>query len=217
MSSIEAPLTGLLHHTHLLSICLTFVSLYIVSLVASSVYNAYFGPLSHFPGPLSGAFTTWAFIRTTWNGEDNADIPALHRQYGKVVRVAPNQLSFVGDGQIWKDIYGFRKHNQLEVVKDPTFYGQTINRTPGLITADASTHSRQRKLVSHAFSDKALKEQEPMLKGWAEKLRARLAEHAARGEKSDMLKLLNWQVNLLLVSLSKLIRPLVQPLISWGT
>lgn len=71
------------------------------------------------------------------------------------------------------------------------FYGQNINRTPGLITADMETHTRQRKTVSHAFSDKALKEQEPMLQMWAEKLRGKLSERAAAKMETDMLKMLN--------------------------
>lgn len=192
MSSVEVPSSGFLHHADLLSVSLAFLGVYLISLIVPSVYNAYFGPLSQFPGPKSRALTIWPWIQTTWNGADNTDLPALHKQYGKVVRIAPNQLSFAGDGRMWKDIYGFRKHDQLEAVKDRLFYGQNLNRTPGIITADAPTHSRQRKIVSHAFSDKALKEQEPMLKGWAEKLRTKLAEQAARGEKSDMLKMLNW-------------------------
>jgi cytochrome P450 len=50
---------------------------------------------------------------------------------------------------------------------------------------------RQRKILSNAFSDKALKEQEPLLKRWAEKMHSKMAEKAAAGEKVDVLKMLN--------------------------
>lgn len=188
MSPTQFPLSGFLQRQDFFSICLGLLSLYVVSLLASSVYNAFFGPLSSFPGPKTRALSIIPWARTTWSGKDNLDITTLHAQYGPVVRVAPNQLSFVGDAQVWKDIHGFRKHGQYEVEKDKLFYGQPLNKTPGIITADTATHSRQRKIVSHAFSDRALKEQEPMLKWWANKLRTKLTEQAARGDKSDMLK-----------------------------
>lgn len=164
---------------------------YVAYLFAYRFYRAFLGPLSSFPGPKTNAITVIPWQITTWQGKDNIDLTALHQKYGKVVRIAPNQLSFVGDAEVWKDVHGFRKQGQLEVAKDPFFYGQNINRTPGLIMTDMETHSRQRKIVSHAFSDKALKEQEPMLQMWAEKLRTKLAERAQQGVKTDMLKMLN--------------------------
>lgn len=165
--------------------------IYISYLLAFRIYRAFLGPLSSFPGPKANAISIFPWIVTTWQGKDNIDLTNLHQTYGKVVRIAPNQLSFIGDAQVWKDVHGFRKHDQLEVVKDRVFYGENINRTPGLITADMETHSRQRKTVSHAFSDKALKEQEPMLQMWAEKLRSKLAERAEQSLETDMLKMLN--------------------------
>lgn len=195
MPSTDFPVTAFLQKQDLLSLLLGFLSLYVLSVVASNIYNAFLGPLSSFPGPKIRALTIIPWARTNWSGNDNSDIPALHKQYGDVVRIAPNQLSFIGDAQVWKDIHGFRKQGQPEVIKDSLFYAENINREPGIITADAATHSRQRKIVSHAFSDKALKEQEPMLKWWAGKLRSKLAEQAARGDKSDMLKVIDtgWQ------------------------
>ncbi|KAK5946777.1 hypothetical protein PMZ80_000920 [Knufia obscura] len=193
MTFVQVPLIGFLHHANIFSIALTILSLYIVSLVASRVYNAYLGPLSRFPGPKSRALTVWPLARSTWNGADNTDVPNLHKQYGKVVRIAPNQLSFLGDGKTFKDIYGFR-HNQTEAKKETRFYARPANRAPGLFTADGSTHSRQRKIVSHAFSDKALKEQESMLQLWAKKLRSKLAEQATRREQTDMLKITTFDI-----------------------
>jgi cytochrome P450 len=49
--------------------------------------------------------------------------------------------------------------------KDPNFLGQDpYGNAPGLIRADGNSHSRQQKPVSHAFSDKALREQENVAK-----------------------------------------------------
>lgn len=168
------------------------IVLYILCSLAFRVKRAFFGPLSHFPGPKVRALSILSSVRTTWRGEDNSVVPALHERYGKVVRVAPNQLSFVGDGDIWKDIHGFRKPGQPEVAKCPLFYRQNPGRAPSLISAaDPVTHARQRKAVSHAFSDRALREQEPVLKMWADRLRLKLGEHARNPEGTDVLKMLN--------------------------
>ena len=42
---------------------------------------------------------------------------ALHRKYGSVVRVMPNELSF-DNAQAWEDIYGFRQGG-INMHKDP--------------------------------------------------------------------------------------------------
>ena len=60
-----------------------------------------------------------------------------------------------------------------------------------MIGADDASHSRQRKILSHSFSDKALKEQEPLLKKWAELMRKKLSERADGNDEVDMLKVLN--------------------------
>lgn len=179
-------------HTYLTTLLPPLFLIYVSYHLTNRFYAAFFGPLARFPGPRLNAFSILPWTVTTWQGNDNIDLTAMHARYGKAVRIAPNQISFVGDATIWKDVHGFRKQGQLEVIKEQKmFYGQNINRTPGLVTADMETHSRQRKIVSHAFSDKALKEQEPMLQMWAEKLRNKLAERAAQGSKTDMLKYMN--------------------------
>lgn len=63
------------------------------------------------------------------------------------------------------------------------FYGPDAAGEPaGIIRADNTSHARQRRLVSHAFSDRALKDQEPLLKGYVELLIEKLTEAAAKGE-----------------------------------
>ena len=47
--------------------------------------------------------------------------------------------------------------------------------------ADNESHAAQRRLVSHAFSDKALKAQEQMLKGYAASMIKGLKSQASKG------------------------------------
>jgi cytochrome P450 len=71
----------------------------------------------------------------------------------------------------------YKTSDQLH--QGPKSYGSdAFGSPPGLICADDVNHACQQKLVSHAFSDKALKEQETMLKGHVELLIRRLVEIA---------------------------------------
>ncbi|KAF2717761.1 cytochrome P450 [Polychaeton citri CBS 116435] len=136
----------------------------IVSVILT-FYSAYRGPLSKFPGPKLHALR-----------RDHIEIPELHRQYGEVVRIGPNELSVQGSAQVWKDVHGFRKAGEVRPYKDEDFYGQPVNK---------------RKIVSSSFSDKALKEQEPLVRYWAGKLKDSLTDHAGADEPTDMVKMLN--------------------------
>lgn len=75
--------------------------------------------------------------------------------------------------------------------KDPFFYVKPFNGVSSLITADDANHTRQRKLISHSFADKTLKELEPLLKHWVEKMKNKLHERMLAGDKVDILKMYN--------------------------
>src|ERR1700761_9366915 len=128
------------------------------------IYNVLLHPLRRFSGPLLAAATPLPFMYSRFTGKIVKWTQAQHNRYGPVVRVAPNELSFI-DPNAWKDIYGYRTAN---FAKDARFLGPDFFVKPGdptgIIRASESTHSTQRRLVSHAFSEKALKEQEPLLK-----------------------------------------------------
>jgi hypothetical protein len=164
------------------SLILSLVALSAIYLTASSLYEAYFGPLSKFPGPKLNAVSVIPGIVTNFTGRDNVDIPAMHAKYGPVVRTQPTHLSYTG-AAAFKEIYGFGKKG---LYKDPQWYGSPLNKVDSIITADDANHSRQRKILSNSFSDRARKEQEPLLK-----LREKMQEFATTGKQADLLKLYN--------------------------
>lgn len=126
---------------------------------------------------------------TTISGNDHEVIPALHRKYGPIVQLGPNELSFAGGARAWADIHGPKKG--VLPHKDPVFYPSSINGANSLMTAGDAEHSRQRKIMSHAFSERTLKEQEPLLRSWAEKMKTKLAERITTGEEIDIVKFYN--------------------------
>ncbi|KAF3000541.1 hypothetical protein E8E14_000671 [Neopestalotiopsis sp. 37M] len=91
----------------------------------------------------------------------------LHAQYGEVVRVAPNKLSYISP-QAWKDIYGHRtggrKSNPKAVIGD-VGGAHSVFSEP-----DDAKHSSVRRVFAHVFSDKALREQQEIFLQYINKL-----------------------------------------------
>ncbi|KFY12419.1 hypothetical protein V492_03889 [Pseudogymnoascus sp. VKM F-4246] len=153
------------------------------------IYNIYFHPLASYPGPKLHAATRLTFVYYNLTGQLPYRCHELHKKYGDVVRTAPDELSFINAGA-WKDIYGHRQgHAPME--KDMTFYNRPTTGYDSIITANRADHSRQRRLISHAFSDKALREQEPLITGYVDLLIQRLRERAD-GRPLDMVAWYNW-------------------------
>ena len=80
-------------------------------LVAAGVVGAIFfllrhllSPLRQIPGPVFARFTkTWYFLQISRGDFHDTNIE-LHRKYGKIVRIAPNQYS-IDDPEAIKIIY----------------------------------------------------------------------------------------------------------------
>ena len=190
MSTIDLPI-GWTKPADALTIFISFATVYVVYLLISTIYDVYFGPLSKFPGPRLSAFSKLPRILAMVRGDEATTYAGLHQKYGPVVRTGPKELSYASGANAFKDIYGFKKHDRPHPYKDPMFYTKPLNNVDSIITADDVNHGRQRKILSHAFSDKALKEQEPLMKKWAELMRKKLAERAEGENTADMLKYYN--------------------------
>ncbi|KAJ5809607.1 Cytochrome monooxygenase lcsI [Penicillium pulvis] len=149
--------------------------------LGSVVYNLFLSPLSKFSGPKLAACTYIPSLYWTSTGQNHMKMKELHDKYGDVVRVGPNALVYRSP-QAWKDIYGHRKPGAGSFLKDPKFYvrGPT---GPNVLNADDADHSRERRLLSHAFSEKALRDQETLIQSYVDLLVERLNGQvvAARG------------------------------------
>ncbi|KAI0264712.1 cytochrome P450 [Gloeopeniophorella convolvens] len=73
---------------------------------ARALYNVYFHPLAHFPGPkLAAATRLWLAYREIVRGVSLSDIrDELHAQYGDIVRLEPNLLHFANP-HAYNEIY----------------------------------------------------------------------------------------------------------------
>lgn len=113
----------------------------------------------------------------------------LHDKYGPVVRVSPNELSFNTSGA-WNDIYGHRPgHKNFH--KSPIHVGAVdpLPNASTLTMADDDTHARQRRALSHAFSQQALLEQEDILLVYVNLFIKKLGEMC---DQDEPFNLVNW-------------------------
>ncbi|OCL15308.1 cytochrome P450 [Glonium stellatum] len=82
--------------------------------LAYLIYNLFFHPLSHIPGPLLARLSPLYLFYITYVGQEARIVHRLHNKYGPVVRIAPNEVS-VSDGRALKVVYtdggGMRKAN----------------------------------------------------------------------------------------------------------
>ncbi|KAL2205465.1 averantin oxidoreductase [Sarocladium strictum] len=153
--------------------------------VYSCIYNLYFHPLAKYPGPFLAKISPLYSIYGLFRGRWPFDVHQLHIKYGPILRTMPNELTFV-DPEAWKDIYGHRQgHPQFH--KDRNVGSvQDIPGSTTLTMADDDNHSRQRRTLSHAFSQKALLEQESIIRGYVDLFVSKLEPFALNGTPANM-------------------------------
>jgi hypothetical protein len=91
---------------HALAFWLAPVFFYFAYSWLKVIYGAFFGPLSKLPGPKLWAISRLPRMYMEWQGEEAAGVDALHKKYGPIVRLAPNEVSFAGGVQAWVRLYG---------------------------------------------------------------------------------------------------------------
>lgn len=125
----------------------------------------------------------------TLRGHVSREILKLHEAYGDVVRIAPNDLSFLTP-DAWKDIMGHRQHDEPELGKDRNFYPRPQFSKHSINVSDRENHTRFRRILSHAFSEKSMREQEPLIQQHVDLLIQRL--HANCSGRANPLNMVSW-------------------------
>jgi len=158
-------------------VLLTLVTLF----VSQSIYRLYFHPLAKFPGPTLNAISVIPVTLGVWRGTHIYDVKDWHDQYGPIIRIGPKELSFT-DPAAWKDIYtshpglpNFPRDpidSRFEPVED------TGNMHTDMLAADEKNHSRQRRILSHAFSVEALSGQEKLTEEYVDLFIMKIGEVA---------------------------------------
>ncbi|KAI3544290.1 RadP cytochrome P450 epoxidase [Colletotrichum filicis] len=173
------------------SIVLYIVEITITYYFLLGIYNVYFHPLRHYPGPFLWRFSPVPKNIYLLTGRYAVKARKIHETYSGAVRVAPNELSYI-QPQAWKDILG--RPLKSEMAKDIRFFGGENFGRDSLVTTRPEDHTRQRRIFTHAFSNTALKAQESLLVDYADQMveamgslaqRERQRQRAHDGEGED--------------------------------
>jgi cytochrome P450 len=146
------------------------------------VYRRYFHPLAKHPGPFWNSVSTLPAAFSLLRGRFPFDNKIHHEKYGPVFRLGPNELTF-SSAQAMQDIYGFRQGHQ-NMPKSTLHTGPVkVGHTTTLqYTIDDKDHGRQRRALSHSFSQQALMEQEPIVQEYTSKMISKLRQLAETKE-----------------------------------
>jgi hypothetical protein len=170
----SSPLTTTLQTLLFLSLHLTTLSLSI------SAYRLLFHPLRSFPGPRLAALTKWTDFYHTAPGLRHIWLPSLHEQYGPIVRIGPNELSFSDPGAI-KYLHG---PQGARLRKGPYYDTKPWKSGEGTSmagTRDWEDHKVRRRIWDQGFSQKALKSYEPRILGLLDELCGELGRMEKEG------------------------------------
>ncbi|KAJ5525455.1 cytochrome P450 [Penicillium frequentans] len=123
-------------------------------------YRLFLSPLASFPGPALAAASGWyeAYFQLVMPGRFTWQIEHLHKKYGPVVRIKPNEVH-VHDPDNYTTLYSGPTHNRE---KERWFYYTGLPLSL-FSTPDHRTHRARRSLISPFFTRKAVREFQPVL------------------------------------------------------
>lgn len=114
-------------------------------------------------------------------------VAELHRRYGPVVRVAPDELAF-SSPQAWRDIYGHKAgggEGEGEFPKWRGFYRVFEHLPTSIVNAEMEEHGKLRRVLGGGFSDRAMREQEGIIGAYADLLVKRLREAVGKDAEGE--------------------------------
>lgn len=148
----------------------------LLALISTALYAIYLHTLAHIPGPLVGRLTSIWLYSLSYRGIEASTIDNLHKKFGPVVRIAPNEVD-IADGAALHLVYvkdgGF--------LKNSCYKNFDIDGIPTIFSALDPTHRATRaKAVVGMFSQTAIREGKNVLCGCVNNMVARL-----KREKTD--------------------------------
>ncbi|GAB1312409.1 Averantin hydroxylase (Fragment) [Madurella fahalii] len=144
--------------------------------------------LNQFPGPTIAAITNLPYCYHLLVGDHPKWIASLHEKYasGPVVRPAPNEVSFTTTSS-WRDIYCFRKNHGV-FIKSPAYDAAAFTAQARSIVneRDPVEHAKMRKMLAPGFSDRAIRQQWPLINQTVDIFIGQLAHRAKEGKLVDL-------------------------------
>ncbi|KAA8650755.1 cytochrome P450 [Aspergillus tanneri] len=128
------------------------VQVFILTLFFQTLYRGLNSPLSHIPGPFISRWTSLVVTFHWFRGDKPAYIDALHKKYGPVVRISPEEID-ICDTSAAKEIYKVGGR----FLKSEWYQLLIPRRSESLFSMlDWHLHSARRRLLASPLSDSSL-------------------------------------------------------------
>lgn len=124
------------------------------------IYTLYWHPLARIPGPKLWILSRLPYVLALRKGRLALRLKEIHETYGVVVRLANNEVSFT-DERAWASIYAYGQSPQFP--KSPLWYRMRPNGAYGIMSSPNAEHGRFRRTFAPAFTERAVREQQPLI------------------------------------------------------
>ncbi|KAK5196121.1 hypothetical protein LTR99_008070 [Exophiala xenobiotica] len=140
-----------------------------------SIYRLYFHPIAHFPGPKLAGLTRWYefYYELVKKGQMTFHIQELHKKYGPIVRVTPNELHVL-DSDYFEELYV--KSGKLD--KYAPFSARFGTDDTFFTAPSHEYHRRLRNSVAPYFSKRKIMDFQPVIRAKLDTLCSKIAEYA---------------------------------------
>jgi cytochrome P450 len=125
-----------------------------MKILATTVYNLFFHPLAHLPGPFLCRVSSFSSFYHAIRCDRHVWFWQLFQLYGGKVRAAPNLVVF-NSPDAYNSIFSYKAN-----VKRGKFYdvwSRNVDDINTLFTSDVQLHAKKRRLLNLAFTDRSVK------------------------------------------------------------
>jgi hypothetical protein len=137
-------------------------------------------PLHHIPGPLLAKSTQLSQFYSLYRGRPRIDQFELHKKYGPIVRIAPNEVS-IADTAALAPIFGARSWTKGKAYSFTASGGAATSETALSAIRDHEEHKSRRKIWDRAFAIASLKSYQPSIQLRVQQLCEQLDQRCGKG------------------------------------
>ncbi|CAO2647542.1 Nn.00g084640.m01.CDS01 [Neocucurbitaria sp. VM-36] len=169
------------------STLLLFLALLTAFLSYIAIYRIYFHPLSKVPGPPLARITKLWLVWHVRKRESHLFFPSLHKRYGPLVRIAPDQVLACSEEAVrlgYAAGTNFTKGDFYQVTATPDKKWRQEEYLDLFTEMNMEKYRRQRRAIGPAYSIAGLEKHEALLDGYIEQYIARLK--SLEGRKVDL-------------------------------
>ncbi|KAG7413201.1 Cytochrome P450 monooxygenase AKT7 [Fusarium oxysporum f. sp. raphani] len=165
------------------------------------LYRLYFHPLAKYPGPFWARISAFPAYYYTLRQDRHIWFWKLQERYGPTFRITPNSV-LINTPTGLKTIY----NNKANVKKAEYYrvYPRNIHAVTTWNSIDKTTHARKRRVMNHAFSDKALRSCEPFIHSNIDRWIELLDQEIREKKWSGSLNMARWADHLVFDTLGEL-------------